>query len=182
MIIPIRIRKATRGDVATIVEFNAQLAQETEAVSLNKDLARRGVEDVLADSSKGVYWLAEVNGVVIGQLLRTVEWSDWRDGFFWWIRDVFVKREWRGRGVFHTLFDFVQQLAVEHPEVCGVRLCVEAQDARARRLCEALGMEPTRYQVYEMAFRKEGPRPSDEVPPASDQLLRPDESAVCDPV
>jgi GNAT superfamily N-acetyltransferase len=137
-----------------MVEFNAQLAQETEALALDTALARRGIEDVLADSSKGSYWLAEVNGAVVGQVLLTTEWSDWRDGFFWWIQGVFIKKEWRGRGVFHALFEFVHEQAGEHPDVCGVRLCVEARNTRAKRVCESLGMERTHYEVYEMDFRK----------------------------
>lgn len=154
MIVPVRIRKAATGDVTTVVEFHAQLAQESESVALDKDLARRGVEDVLADPSKGVYWLAEVNGAVVGQVLLTTEWNDWRDGFFWWIQGAFVKKEWRGRGVFHALFDFVQEQAAEHRDVCGVRLCIEVQNIRAKRVCESLGLEATHHEVYEMDFRK----------------------------
>jgi GNAT superfamily N-acetyltransferase len=153
MIISVKIRKATAGDVATIVEFNAQLAQEIEALVLDRNLARRGVEDVLADSSKGVYWLAEVNDVVVGQVLVTTEWSDWRDGFFGGFKEC-LSRRMRGRGVFHALFEFIHEQAAEHADVCGVRLCIEAQNARAKRVCESLGMERTHYEVYEMDFRK----------------------------
>ena len=172
MIIPVRIRKAARGDVATVVDFSAQLAQETKAFALDKDLARRGVEVVLADPSKGIYWLAEVNGVVVGQILLTTEWSDWRDGFFWWIQGVFIKKEWRGRGVFHALFDFVHEQAAEHRDVCGVRLCVEARNSRAKRVCESLGMERTHYEVYEMDFRKTEPQPPEKLFGTSHLSLR----------
>jgi len=161
MIVSVRIRKAAIGDVATMVEFNAQLAQETEALALDKNLARRGIEDALADPSKGVYWLAEVNGAVVGQVLLTTEWSDRRDGFFWWIQGVFIKKEWRGRGVFHAFFDFVHEQAVEHENVCGVRLCVEARNSQAKRVCESLGLECTPYEVYEMDFRKAEPQASE---------------------
>jgi len=157
MIVPVRIRKATLGDVATIVEFNTQLAHETEGLLLDKILVRRGVEDVLADPLKGTFWLAEVNGAVVGQLLVTSEWSDWRDGFFWWIHSLFVKKEWRGRGIFHALFEFLHEQAAEHPDVCGVRLHVEAQNSRAKRVYQMIGMERTRYEVYEMDFRKAPP-------------------------
>jgi GNAT superfamily N-acetyltransferase len=158
MIIPIRIRKATFGDVEVIAEFNEQLAQETEGLLLNKQQLRQGVENVLADTAKGAYWLAEVNGNVVGLVLVTTEWSDWRNGFFWWIQDVFVKKEWRGRGVFQALFEFVHQQAAEHPDVCGLRLYVEAQNARAKRVYQWLGMEHTHYEVYEADLRKSNPR------------------------
>jgi ribosomal protein S18 acetylase RimI-like enzyme len=157
MIVPVRIRKATLGDVVTIVEFNTQLAHETEGLLLDNALVRHGVEDVLADPQKGSYWLAEVNGMIVGQLLVTSEWSDWRDGFFWWIQSLFVKKEWRSRGIFQALFEFLHEQAAEHPEVCGVRLYVEAQNSRAKRVYQMIGMERTRYEVYEMDFRKTPP-------------------------
>jgi GNAT superfamily N-acetyltransferase len=162
MIIPIRIRKATLGDVGVIAEFNTQLAQETEGLLLNRQQLRTGVESALADTAKGAYWLAEVNGAIVGQLLVTTEWSDWRNGFYWWIQDVFVKKEWRGRGVFQALFEFVHEQAADHPEVCGLRLHVEAQNTRAKRVYQWLGMEHTRYEVYEADLRKPAPQRADE--------------------
>jgi len=172
MIIPVRIRRATNGDVATIVGFNAQLAQETEGLALNREMARRGVEDALADSAKGSYWLAEVHGAVVGQLLVTTEWSDWRDGYFWWIQSVFVRKEWRGRGIFQALFDFIREQAAEHQEVCGVRLYVESANARAKQIYEHLGMERTHYEVYEMDFRKRPQRVSKDLFASSRLSLR----------
>lgn len=157
MIVPIQIRKAAPGDAALVTEFNAQLALETEDLSLNRELLRGGVERVLgdpADTAKGVYWLAEVSRQVVGQLMITYEWSDWRNGWFWWIQSVYVKKEWRGRGVFQALYQFVEEQASEQSDVCGLRLYVEGRNAAAKKVYQRLGMEHTNYEVFEVDFRK----------------------------
>ena len=152
MILPIQIRKAAPEDAEVIVEFNVRLARETEDRELDRAVLRRGVEQLLADPGSGFYWLAEVKGQVVGQLLLTYEWSDWRSGWFWWIQSVYVRQDWRGRGVFAELYQFVEQQAADRPDVCGLRLYVEGDNARARRTYERLGMQPTTYLVYEKDF------------------------------
>ena len=93
MIVSVQIRRAAVGDAAIVTEFNAQLAFETEGLALTRTQLREGVEAVLADPARGIYWLAEVNRQVVGQLLITCEWSDWRNGWFWWIQSVYVKQD-----------------------------------------------------------------------------------------
>jgi GNAT superfamily N-acetyltransferase len=154
MIVPIQIRKAAPGDAALVAEFNAQLALETEDLPLNRELVRGGVDRVLGDPAKGVYWLAEVSRQVVGQLMITYEWSDWRNGWFWWIQSVYVKKEWRGRGVFQALYHFVEEQASEQSDVCGLRLYVDARNAAAKTVYQRLGMEHTNYEVFEVDFRK----------------------------
>jgi GNAT superfamily N-acetyltransferase len=154
MILTIQIRRATPADAGVVAEFNAQLAQETEGLNLNRAQLRHGVEQVLDDPSKGFYWLAEVKGQVVGQLLVTYEWSDWRNGWFWWIQSVFVRKDWRGRGVFEELYEFVERQAADRSDVCGLRLYVDADNARAKRTYERLGLERTHYEIYEVDFRK----------------------------
>ena len=154
MILPIQIRRAAPGDAGAITGFNAQLAQETEGRSLPMAPLREGVERLLADPAKGFYWLAEVKGQIVGQLLVTYEWSDWRNGWFWWIQSVFVRKEWRGRGVFEALYEFVTAQAAERPDVCGLRLYVDTDNARAKRVYERLGMTRTDYELYEVDFRR----------------------------
>jgi len=153
MILQLQIRKAEPADLETIVEFNAQLARETEGRTLEAATLREGVAQVLADPAKGFYWVVEIKGQIVGQLLLTYEWSDWRNGWFWWIQSVYVRQEWRGRGVFTELYGFVEQEASSRPDVCGLRLYVEEDNARARQTYERLGMKPTSYQVYEADFR-----------------------------
>ena len=154
MIVQIQIRKAAPGDAAVVAEFNAHLALETEDITLNQAQLRNGVDQALADQVKGVYWLAEVNHHVVGQLMITQEWSDWRNGWFWWIQSVYVRKEWRGRGVFQALYQFVEEQVAEQSNVCGLRLYVDARNAAAKAVYQRLGMEHTNYEMFEVDFRK----------------------------
>lgn len=146
------IRTATIADAPRITEFNALMARETENLELDLNRLRAGVEEVLRDASKGVYYVAETNGVVVGQTLITYEWSDWRNGMFWWIQSVYVQKEFRGRGVFKLLFEHVRTLAEQDGRVCGLRLYVEKHNSRAQQTYERLGMKKTHYEMYEVDF------------------------------
>ncbi|MBI4430069.1 MAG: GNAT family N-acetyltransferase [Ignavibacteriales bacterium] len=148
----ITIRPATESDSAIIAEFNILMAKETEDKSLPSDRVHHGVEALLTDSSKGIYLLAEANAEVIGQLMITYEWSDWRNGNFWWIQSVYVREESRGKGVFQALFGHVRRLAQERKDVCGLRLYVEKHNKQARNTYEKLGMKQTDYLLYEIDF------------------------------
>ena len=111
-----------------------------------------GVRALLEDPAKGTYLIAETNGTAIGQLLITYEWSDWRNGNFWWIQSLYVVESFRGKGVFRALFQRVHELAKARPEVCGLRLYMDADNARARQAYHRLGWQPTRYELFEIDF------------------------------
>lgn len=149
----LRLRHAQPGDAAIIADFNARLALETEGRLLEPAVLAAGVQQAIADPAKALYWLAEVDGRVVGQLMLTLEWSDWRNGWFWWIQSVYVHPDWRGRGVFTRLYRFVEEQAAARPDVCGLRLYMENDNARARRTYERLGLKGTHYQVFETEFR-----------------------------
>ena len=149
----ISLRQATPLDAPVIAEFNALLAEETEHLELDRPLLRAGVAAVLADPAKGIYWVAEAEATVVGQLLITLEWSDWRNGYFWWIQSVYVRPDWRGRDVFRSLYEFVRKQAEQRSDVCGLRLYVDADNVRAKQTYARLGLRPTSYQVYELDFR-----------------------------
>lgn len=153
MTAPILIRPSTPADAPVIAGFNARLAQETEHLQLDPTRLRAGVDAVLADANKGTYWVAEAGGEVVGQLMITFEWSDWRNGSFWWIQSVYVRADWRLRGVFKALFKHVHQQAKSRNDVCGLRLYVERDNQRARQLYQRLGLRPTSYELYEVDFR-----------------------------
>lgn len=146
------IRKAILKDAEIIAEFNVKLARESEALGLDLSTVTRGVTALLNDPAKGVYFIAEDESQVVGQLLITYEWSDWRNGNFWWIQSVFVKEECRGRGVFASLLEHVQRLAREQGDVCGLRLYVEQENERARRTYLKLGFEQKHYQIFECSI------------------------------
>jgi ribosomal protein S18 acetylase RimI-like enzyme len=149
-----KIRKARLTDAAVIADFNTRLAWESEKLKLDAKTILRGVRAALKDSTKGTYSVAEHDGAVIGQLLITYEWSDWRNGNFWWIQSVYVAAEHRKSGVFRALFTHVQNLATSRRDVCGLRLYVEKNNDRAQHTYAKLGMTKTHYEVFETDLRQ----------------------------
>jgi GNAT superfamily N-acetyltransferase len=147
-----KIRKARLADAPVIAEFNARMAWETEHRRLNPDRVNRGVAGLLKDNNKGIYFVAEVGRRIVGQLLITYEWSDWREGTFWWIQSVYVTPEHRRRGIFRALFRHVHQMAKSRANVCGLRLYMHAKNRRARYAYESLGMKHSGYEVFELDF------------------------------
>lgn len=154
--IKIIIRDAKPTDTEIIADFNARMALETEQRRLDIDRVRKGVHGLLTDPTKGAYFIAEteIDGApaIVGQLLITYEWSDWRNGNFWWIQSVYVAEEFRGQGIFRALFNHVDQLAKARCDVCGLRLYVDAHNDSARKTYERLGMTRTNYELFETDF------------------------------
>ncbi|MEN6578621.1 MAG: GNAT family N-acetyltransferase [Phycisphaerales bacterium] len=145
----ISIRAAEPRDVAAIAELNAAMAWETERTQLCQDTLTRGVQAVLDDPQHGFYIVAEHSGGVVGCLMVTFEWSDWRCGRFWWIQSLYVRPPFRRRGVFRQLHEFVKAEALRQPEVCGLRLYVEHSNHVAQQVYEQIGMRPLPYRMYE---------------------------------
>ncbi len=146
------MRKAGPGDLEAIVEFNAAMALETEGRSLERDILREGVLNVLTDDSRGFYLIADSASQAAGQLMVTTEWSDWRNAWFWWIQSVFVHKDFRRRGVYRALDQRVRELAREKGDVCGIRLYVDRDNVGAQQVYERLGMERARYYLMEQEF------------------------------
>jgi ribosomal protein S18 acetylase RimI-like enzyme len=143
------IRSATTNDAAVIAEFNAAMAMETEHKRLDAAVLRAGVERAIAMADAARYFLAEIDAKVVGQLMITFEWSDWRNGMFWWIQSVYVHPEFRSRGIFKQLYRHVESLARE-AGACGLRLYVERQNSAAQEVYKRLGMGDAGYAVFEM--------------------------------
>jgi ribosomal protein S18 acetylase RimI-like enzyme len=147
----VSVRLARAADAPTIARFNVALADETEALTLCPETVHAGVQAVLDDPTKGVYWVAvSDDDTVVGQLMLTHEWSDWRNSFFWWIQSVYVEPQFRCQGIFNALFRFVQERASAEPEVCGLRLYVAHDNTRAQTTYGSLGMHKVEYQVFEL--------------------------------
>ncbi len=144
------IRPAVQSDLDTITRFNMAMALETESKRLDPQIARRGVQAALDQPELASYFLAILDGQVVGQCMITHEWSDWRAGLFWWIQSVYVPPEHRGRGVFKRLFEHVRQLAQSDPNVCGLRLYVEEHNETAISTYRRLGMRSSGHVVYEI--------------------------------
>ena len=146
---PVEIRLAGAGDAAALAGFNAAMALETESRVLEARSLRPGVEAVLRDPGNGFFLVADAGGEIAGALFVTYEWSDWRNGRFWWIQSVYVRPEYRRRGVYRQLHEFVRRRARAEEDVVGLRLYVERDNANARRTYTALGMRETPYRMYE---------------------------------
>jgi len=146
------VRLATPADAGFLTQGNAAMALETEGMVLDLVRLRAGVDGVFADASRGVYYVAEIDHRPVGQLLITYEWSDWRNGNFWWIQSVFVEPAFRGLGVFRTLYAHVHALARADGNVCGLRLYVEHDNTRAQATYERCGMKRTAYQMFSDDF------------------------------
>ena len=148
----IRIRRALPADAGFIVASNAAMALESEGRELDAAALGLGVGAVLGDDALGFYLVAEVDGRLAGQLMVTFEWSDWRNGMFWWIQSVYVRPEFRRRGVYRALHRYVSEAARAAGNVCGLRLYVEVDNATAQAVYREMGMSQTRYYMYESEF------------------------------
>jgi GNAT superfamily N-acetyltransferase len=148
-----RIRNATVADLEFIAGANLALAQETEGQALDRALLVPGVLAVFEDPSLGRYYLAEVDGRPVGQLLTTYEWSDWRNGVFLWIQSVYVLPEYRGSGAFKSLFGHLAELARADSRICGIRLYVDRGNEQAQKVYGRLGMHRSNYGIMESVFR-----------------------------
>jgi len=149
---PIIIRNATILDISNIVGFNNAMALETEGKTLDYISLKQGVSEVLSDPSKGFYLIAVFSGTVVGQLMITSEWSDWRNGYFWWIQSVYIKQDHRKRGVYRALNEEVLSLAKNNGNICGIRLYVDRDNTIAQRVYHNLGMSTSNYDMYEIEF------------------------------
>jgi ribosomal protein S18 acetylase RimI-like enzyme len=143
------IRPARPADADVIAEFNRLMARETEHKDLDPAILGAGVAAMLRDPNKGRYFVAEADGRIVGQLGITLEWSDWRNGNFWWIQSVYVAPDARRHGVFRKLYEHVMAEAVKGPNVIGVRLYVERDNEVAKATYRKLGMWTTVYEIME---------------------------------
>jgi ribosomal protein S18 acetylase RimI-like enzyme len=155
----IEIRLATRDDWPTIVDFNCLLATESEGKQLDRQHVEPGVQAILADPRKGRYFLASVRvsstqGRIVGQLMHTYEWSDWRNGDIWWLQSVYVHPDFRRQGVFQALFERLRCEAEADAGVVGLRLYVEEQNTRAHETYRKLGLSEGGYFVMEKFHRR----------------------------
>jgi ribosomal protein S18 acetylase RimI-like enzyme len=142
------IRDARPTDAASIAVFMIRMAMETENLRLDPNVVASGVRHVFEDASRGRYFVAEADGIVIACLLVTHEWSDWRDGDMWWIQSVYVHPDYRRRGVFRALHQHVRSQAI-HANVATLRLYVDKSNDRAKSTYTSLGMQLSHYEIME---------------------------------
>jgi GNAT superfamily N-acetyltransferase len=147
------IRPGVPDDWQVIADFNTRLAIETEDKTLASETIAAGVRTLLGNPAHGRYFVACCDSRIIGQLMHTREWSDWRNGEIWWLQSVYVHPEHRRNGVFRALYRSLEQLAEQTPEVIGLRLYVEQHNAEALNAYRSLGLAEAGYAVMERIFR-----------------------------
>ena len=148
MTFDIKIREASAPDIPALFENNQALAQETENIQLNNETLLSGVCNAL-EREDCHYFVAELNGQVVGQTMITYEWSDWRNGLMWWIQSVYVRTEHRKKGIFRSLFKHIEYLARKRPDVKALRLYVKENNSSGKNTYKTLGMRDSGYIIYE---------------------------------
>ena len=148
----IQIREGRLEDVPAIVEYNQRMAMETENKKLNLEILKKGVEQGLQQPGKCQFFVAEVQGKVVGQAMITYEWSDWDNRDLWWIQSVYVHPDYRRQKVFTQLYRHIESLASEKNQVRALRLYVKEDNDVGQAVYQKLSMSYTGYHVYEREF------------------------------
>ena len=151
----LNVRRARPEDATTIASFSAAMALETEGRNLDPDRLYDGTIALLSDPERGFFMVAELQAdrrQLVGQLMVTYEWSDWRNGDFWWIQSVYVDPAWRRKGVYRRLHDTVVEIAKADKKICGIRLYVARDNCAAQTVYRRVGLAPSMYDIYEDDF------------------------------
>ncbi len=145
----ITVRKATREDISTIVSFQQDMAMETESMTLDVSIVSKGVTSVFDHPEYGFYLVATENDLVVGSMLLTPEWSDWRNATWLWIQSVYVGAEHRKKGVFKSLYNYIQNVVNRTENYAGLKLYVDQDNKRAQEVYKKMGMDLSHYQLFE---------------------------------
>ena len=143
------IRRAMSQDADELAEFNISMARETEGVDLIPEVIAAGVRAMIDNPQMGFYLVVELDNGIQASLMVTTEWSDWRNGMFWWIQSVYVRPQYRRQGLYRELYARVKEMADQEPSVCGFRLYVERENRAAQLTYASLGMSETEYRLFE---------------------------------
>ena len=146
------IRRGEMADLDRLVEGNEAMAWETESLRLNPSVLRSGVAAALSGQRAARYLVAVEGDEIIGQLMLTTEWSDWRDAEVWWIQSVYVWPAARGQGVYRALAAAAATQA-QAAGAAGLRLYVDVRNTAAQEVYTRLGMSGDHYRVFEQMFR-----------------------------
>ncbi len=152
----LNVRFAKPEDAVMIASFSAAMALETEGRHLDLDRLYDGTIALLESPDRGLFMVAELEQAddrqLLGQLMITYEWSDWRNGAFWWIQSVYVDPAWRRQSVFRRMHEIVMAAAKTSPNVCVVRLYVEESNGAAQAVYRKMGLTPSSYAIFETDF------------------------------
>lgn len=143
------VRPAVPQDHSGIVDFQLAMAWETEQLALDRPTLEKGVQRIFDEPIRGAYWVAEADGQLAASLLTLSEWSDWRNGEVIWIHSVYVRPEFRRKGVFRQMYAQLRQATLDRPDLKGLRLYVEKNNHNAQAVYRALGMTDEHYAMFE---------------------------------
>jgi len=146
------IRNAVLSDADIIAENNILLAQDSENITIKHETVLEGVKAIITDEQKGFYLVAENRNGIIGQMMITFEWSDWRNKTIWWLQSVYVHKAWRQKGVFTQLLKTIKQRAFER-NVDVLRLYVRKDNEKAKKAYQQVKMIKEPYDIYQMELR-----------------------------
>lgn len=142
------ITKGRIEDIEVIAQFQVDMAMESEGTLLDKETVTKGVTAAMGDENKGCYYVARIDGKAVGSLMLTREWSDWNNGWYWWIQSVYVAPEYRRQGIYKSMYQSVCKDARKQ-NVAQVRLYVDKTNACGQKVYESLGMQESHYLIYE---------------------------------
>ena len=145
----ITYRQGLPTDAEAIVAFQIAMAHETEDLALNEEICTRGVHAVFERADLGKYYVAEQDGKVIGSLMITYEWSDWRNGMVWWIQSVYISPAVRQQGIYAGLYAHIKNIVQADEKLRGIRLYVDERNQHAQKVYTRLGMNGEHYRVFE---------------------------------
>ena len=145
----VEVRRAKRGDISYIIEFQKQMALETEDLTLDDQKIKKGVEAVFNDPEKGFYVVSTSNSQIVASMMITPEWSDWRNGYFLWIQSLYVIPSFRKQGIFRNMYKHIKQIVVETANYLGLRLYVEGNNNTAIDVYMNVGMKGSHYKMFE---------------------------------
>jgi ribosomal protein S18 acetylase RimI-like enzyme len=142
-------RKAKSEELNSILDFQLALARETENIELEHSTVKKGITAVFKDPVRGSYFVAIEKGKVIGSLLTTYEWSDWRNGMILWIQSVYVIPKFRRKGVYSSLYLHIKKMVQKDTKLKGIRLYTDKSNIVASKAYEKLGMNSDHYITFE---------------------------------
>ncbi len=148
---PVTVRAATLADLDVLVSNCLGVARESEGLEPDPVQARAAAEAALTDPRKARYFVAEDtdSGAVVGSLFVTFEWSDWKNGWYWWMQGVFVQPDRRGEGIYSRMYEAVHAAARAAGDVRSIRLYVDEGNEAGLRAYRGHGMTETRYRIFE---------------------------------
>lgn len=143
------IRRALPQDLPDLVQFNQAMALETENLTIDEAVLTQGVSAMLDNPEKGFYLVAENDGEILGSLMVTYEWSDWRASNYFWIQSVYIRPQNRRQGIYRQLYQEVKAVAEQEGGAASFRLYVEQDNSKAQQTYQSLGMKQSHYLMFE---------------------------------